>query len=196
MWGYYANVWDKYEKSSTIITVIHCPQQNILIPNCYCVSDRLGWKTVLASQQLKDLEATPLDDPRPRHFVISSSRAHVTSSTAPWPGKPALTRPVIIQINYQSVDCLNLLEQCRSDMRQQFVSFHVQRFFINCISKCIKIWLLSDNLKMIFQDLFTCCCPRIITTKLFLPHSRIKASPHHMLDATTIDVKIHFWFRR
>ena len=34
----------------------------------------LGWETVLASQQLKDLEATPLDDPRPRHFVISSSR--------------------------------------------------------------------------------------------------------------------------
>ena len=87
----------------------------------------------------------PLDDPRPRHFVISSSRAHVTSSTAPWPGKPALTRPVIIQINYQSVDCLNLLEQCRSDRRQQFVSFHVQRFF-HKLYICSKTCLLSDNL--------------------------------------------------
>ena len=112
--------------------------------NCYCMSDRLGWETVLASQQLKDLEATPLDDPRPRHFVISSSRAHVTSSRAPWPGKPATdqTSHVIIQINYQSVDCLNLSEHCRSDMRQQFVSFHVQRFFY----KCSTIYLLSDNL--------------------------------------------------
>ena len=72
-------------------------------------------------------------------------RAHVTSSTAPWPGKPALTRPVIIQINYQSVDCLNLLEQCRSDMRQQFVSFHVQRFF-HKLYICSKTCLLSDNL--------------------------------------------------
>ena len=156
----------------------------------------LGWETVLASQQLKDLEATPLDDPRPRHFVISSSRTASHPTQIRDQENLALTSHNPDQINQDECRLSRLREmQFWHGPCQQFCFLFVWRFLNQQVSIqkyacCLTIckWYSRIYLRSLV-------CPTV-TTKLFLPHSRIKASPHHMFDAATIDVKIHFWFRR
>ena len=89
----------------------------MLIPNCYCVTEWDEWLSWLSAA------VGPWGDP----FGWSSANTLCNLFLMSHPTQIRdqenlpLHWPVIIQINYQNVDCLNLTEQCRADNSQHIL---------------------------------------------------------------------------